>query len=367
MIFVAVGPPSPLCQWGVHLLRTILEISLGPINVITSNRIDDFRTTWGEGSEAHPHSLLFFDNPDASIVAILKRCDTPIVAFVEDPAEIAGYALVERGIDWKSAIRLTSLVLATLHDLYLSPKILLIRRDSELRIIDLIRSIAKHLKITLTEEQECVVLDRVSPGATVNKEVTVEMGILAALPAAKPIGQISEIMFEGGDGRSVCEAVFEPFRKLAQGAKLSYMKWPWELFAFLRYRSTEVEDMPMLEIDMLGPARNFFFGPWLHLPTGAWTIDLNFSIFENISGNQFEIDIYNGNFLARARGEIPKFGVFQTKIHFAVDEPSKPIELRLWMCEGAIEGRVKLNAVEVFRTEEVDARPPKQVAASPSG
>src|SRR6476660_8224351 len=132
MIFVTVGPPSPISQWGVHILRTILEISLGPVNLITSNRIDDFCATWEEASHAHPHSLLFFDNPDSSIVAVLKRCDASIVAFIEDPAEIAGYALTERGIDWKSALRLTSLVLATLHDLYLLPKTLVVPRNADL-------------------------------------------------------------------------------------------------------------------------------------------------------------------------------------------------------------------------------------------
>jgi hypothetical protein len=315
MLVIAIGPPSPVTQWGVHVLRGVLEKSVGHFEVVARNRYQDLRQVWSPDSEGN--FLLLFDNPDSTIIASLPAA--AMVAFIEDPSEVVAYSARERKLPWQDCLRMTSLVFSSLHELYLRPDTLLLKRSPELRTEDVVSDICRHLAIPIPE------------GFT----GSFEEDLLRHLPLA--------------EGRSfdapetATETVCTAYRSLLFKKPMNLMHWPPELF-FGEWQ----------RIILTGPGRFLFHGPYLHLPPGRWRTNLRFGVEHNIGGNSLTVDVFCGEILARGEARLPKAGQFETSLDFTVTEAVAPLECRVKLNEGAIHGRLQIHRVTVTRVVPVE-------------
>ena len=250
-----------------------------------------------------------------------------MVAFIDDPQRIATFAMEERKIDWMAATRVTTLVLATLHDLYLAPRTIVLRLDEE--PIASARKIASHLGIKLSPAQTERIVRRLE--TTSGKRVG-------------PIAQQTEWEFKE-DFAEACRS----YQPLLVRQPVVCANWPWSLFV------GSDRAPPSTTQEMLGPGRYIFYGPWLHLPSGKWTAEFDFEVRENASGNKLLFDIYNGlELLALGEVELPEEGSFKAQIPFAILDPVRPLEFRMQIKEGAIEGILTLGTVRVVRNTHLD-------------
>lgn len=100
--------------------------------------------------------------------------------------------------------------------------------------------------------------------------------------------------------------------------------------------------------DLLGPARNLAFGPFLYLPAGDWRVTFAFRSERNRTGNSFRFDVIaDGEVAAKQLIEITQSGRFRLHLSFTVTDSRQPVEFRSFLEKGAIEGEFELETVTV--------------------
>lgn len=347
MLVASVGSPSPVTQWGLHVLRSILEVALGQVEVIAKSRVDDLREAWG--ARAGEHFLLFIDNPDVEVAKLLTKGSARVVAFLEDPTEIVAYAMAERQLNWKEATKLTSLVLSTLHDIYVTPSTLLIVRRAGQSTGEVVDTIARHLNLSLDGGQFDAILRRICSTGLADSEEPLEVGLLKSIKLSRPIGQLTAKL--PAEGRRPIGLVCLAYRPLLTQMSVDAMEWPRELFI-----GEKSPDPLAPVVELVGPARFLFHGPWLHLPAGQWAAQMRFEMEENWSGNTLQLDVFNGVTVSMGDVDLPAEGDYAATIDFKVDEPVKPMEFRALMKLGAIEGRFRARHFTMYRLPLVETR-----------
>ncbi len=102
-------------------------------------------------------------------------------------------------------------------------------------------------------------------------------------------------------------------------------------------------------VDLTGPAA-LSFGPYMHLPQGIWRADVTFSVQRNYSGNILVVDAMADNGVAAVgRSPLPTSGSFTTQLTFEVSRPHQPVEVRIFIASGAIEGEFELVDITLVR------------------
>ncbi len=109
-------------------------------------------------------------------------------------------------------------------------------------------------------------------------------------------------------------------------------------------------------IDLTGPARFIYYGPYFALPRGRWRADLVLEVSDCLSDNQIAIDVVAGVVLAALKAKLPAQGVYGCEIQFEIRDPSNPVEIRLQLLTGAIEGLLMLRSVHLTRIASLDWR-----------
>lgn len=99
-------------------------------------------------------------------------------------------------------------------------------------------------------------------------------------------------------------------------------------------------------VDVAGPARPLYFGPFFHFPAGAWRVELELWFSDEVRDASFAAELFTGVLLSRARMRPGRGGWFRAEFPVQIDHPETPIELRFWVERGAIEGRMGLRQVK---------------------
>ena len=105
---------------------------------------------------------------------------------------------------------------------------------------------------------------------------------------------------------------------------------------------------------MTGPARHIYFGPYFALPAGAWSADIALEVQDCYSDNQIAVDVFADRILSIVRTQLPPSGVYGCQIPFEIKDPSKPVEIRMQLLTGAIEGVIQLHRIAIRRLNSLD-------------
>jgi hypothetical protein len=342
VLLTVFGPPSPLTLWGNRLIRALLDVALGEYRDINACTFEELRTAWAIGDG--PHAFFFADAPDARIVKTFLNSGAPIIGFAEEPVDVVGFAMVERNIDIHSAIRLTALSFATLHDLLMDHQTFVVRRGPRpTNVGALLRHIAEFYELTLSDRQIELVISRSISARNISAEATVEELIARSVPLARPVGYWAA--HAPAMDRELARAVLNPYAQLLDRRPLAVSTWPREIFL-----SADQPGVPLTgPIDMTGPARYLVYGPYMHVTPGQWVATACFAVAENRSGNALVLDVYCGKVLCVGRIDLPESGIYTVDLPFEIDEPRLPLEFRVAMDRGAIEGWFDLRGVALNR------------------
>jgi hypothetical protein len=133
---------------------------------------------------------------------------------------------------------------------------------------------------------------------------------------------------------------------LLQNGSVDRIIWPRTIFPNFD-RPSEFLEGPQ---EMLGPARYLVLGPYFHVPRGDWIVRTEIELDHNLSGNRVRAELVCGETIVKGFvAALPPRGVFAFEIELAVTEPFLPIEVRIQMLEGAIEGLFLLKNVQLSR------------------
>lgn len=338
MIINAFGLPSGFAQWTVYLLRIFTDVTLSSVDYLTAADLNQMRTAWA--TRKHANLFFYADCPDRPLVNLfLKVNSIPSIILVEDPADITGYIMRERGLHWSWAARLTNQCIAALSDLFLEQNTLMLKREYELTFEEFFNAIAQHCNIPMSSEQLDQIMLRVDPAGGFSRSTPLEDAMLQRIKHARPVGYVDESLTP--DERAVMEGIHTPMRDLIACREITGIALdPQMLISGDRPQSTLYG-----VIEMLGPARCLCYGPYVHLPCGDWHAVLEFAISENLSGNTFDIDVYHRDVITVESFELPTMGRFAAHVPFRVVDPRDAVQIRLIMREGAIEGLLDVKSI----------------------
>ena len=82
---------------------------------------------------------------------------------------------------------------------------------------------------------------------------------------------------------------------------------------------------------------------------------VDFETRDCLSDNRIEADVFDGQILAAIAVPLPVRGRYAVAMDFAVADPLRPVELRIRLATGAIEGSLDLRRLVVARSGEAAA------------
>ena len=342
MIVALIGTPSPLTYVATGVLRAIVQVNRGEHHMIGVNTIADLRAAWPEKQGRKAAVILASDMPDPSLLQFLTQAKVPLLFCIEPIETIADYMTGSRGLETASALRIGARALSGLEDLSADPP------PSALRLgpspTSLERVLGGLLRFCCGETD---------PGAVADVLAYLGSESRAAEPFSDFLAHGRNAMFPAGEGpRKVDQRLLDAvatvsrgYSGVASGQRLDDLLWPAPVFVL-----ADTPGLPVLsDLELEGPARFLAHGPYFHLPPGRWEAEIALEVSESYSQNRVGFDVFCDEVLAACAATLPDEGAYACDMAFRIIDPSKPIEIRIQLLSGAIEGRLKLHGVRLRR------------------
>lgn len=347
-ILFAFGMPGVMSSWGVAAVHALAREAFGEYTIISTDTIEDLKQH--VQSRSGTHAVLVSQFPEARLSELIVRINVPFLLCLEDPVDAVSY--LARATEQRDfgLVRAVSASLACLEPLANASAALVLRRNDigQPSGIDLLlKKIDNHFSTELTFEQIANALLHVGMGspeeastAGVPKlEEAAAAVIVGYLTPKEAVPELSEPL------RDIAGKVLHPLEFGRTDALSPVIFWPREAFLAGDRLGEGLDD----SLDLTGGARCLIYGPYLHLPTGRWDAKFLFDVDEDCHGQIFTVEIFAGEPLGKLRVCPQGIGSFEAAVPVEVIDPRAPIEVRLMMDSGAIEGRLSAWSVEWLR------------------
>lgn len=290
LAFRVVGFPGPFRAWGIEALHGLL-IQAGHDLAVVDHLTDDHGAV---------QMLLGLDHQSA-------HRDIKLIAFLDAPGP-ALQALQAEDDDTISHTRAMTAILAGLAGLHLRTDALVIRPRDAANPAETARHLAQWLGIA--------------------------GGEIAPAPVPVPVADLGALT------RQIADLLLAPMlESVITGVRREFLL-PRECL----WCNTREAALPVVEIS--GPARPLYYGPFFHFLPGAWLVELELWFSDDVGDASFAAELFTGVLLSRARMRPGRGGWFRAAFPVQIDHPEIPIELRIWVERGAIEGRMGLRQIK---------------------
>jgi len=347
-ILFAFGMPGVMSSWGVAAVHALAREAFGDYAIIATDTVEDLKQH--VVAQSGMHAVLVSQFPEARLSELILRVNVPFLLFLEDPLDAVSYlarATEQRDI---GLVRAVSASLACLEPLANGSGALVLRRndiDQSGSIDLLLKTMDRHFSTDLKLEQIANALLHVGMtpagqplhAGVPRLEEAAAAVITGYLTPQEVVPEVSEAL------RETARKVLRPLEFGGRQAPSATIFWPQETFLSGDSLGQELDDL----VDLAGGARCLIYGPYLHLPTGRWNAKFIFDVDEDCQGQIFTVEVHAAELLGRLRVSPQGTGSFEAAVPVDVVDPRAPIEIRLMMDSGAIEGRLSAWSVEWLR------------------
>ncbi|MBN8952907.1 MULTISPECIES: hypothetical protein [unclassified Rhizobium] len=349
-ILFAFGMPGVMSSWGVAAVHALAREAFGDYAIIATDTVDELRQH--VVAQSGKNAVLVSQFPEPKLSELILRVNVPFLLFLEDPVDAVSYlarATEQRDI---GLVRVVSASLACLEPLAGASGALVLRRndvDQSSGIDLLLKTIDRHLSTDLKLEQIANALLQVgmsmSPSgqpllANAPKLEEAAAAVIAGyLTPREVVPEVSEALRETAR-KILCPLEFG--RRENSGGTIF---WPQEAFLSGDSLGHALDNL----VDLAGGARCLIYGPYLHLPPGRWNAKFIFDVDEDCHGQIFTVEVHATELLGSLRVCPQGTGSFEAAVPVDVTDPRAPIEIRVMMDSGAIEGRLSAWNVEWLR------------------
>jgi hypothetical protein len=351
MLISVFGTPSPLTYWTSHAVRIIAQVLCPGFSFIHAVRLDELMSLWDSLGEAQRHNLvLFSDGPEAVLCDLILSLGGPVVFAADEPEDIVSFLVASRDLSVDQALRLMCQSISTLSVLCGASTVCKVRKErysNDAR--DYVEQIVEIFGFIASEEQLGNILSQLITNHQAGSEASLGQQILRDIPQSRLPGDYQIL---GGEARELTRRVSEQYGAILRNKPLDRFIWPREIF-YDCDRPGQFVSGPQL---LVGGSRCLIFGPYFHLPRGVWDVHVEVEVEDNISGNEIHSDVFCAHavMLAGINAVLPIRGVFAYQMTFEVVEPFLPLEVRIELRQGAIEGTFLLRVVELERMRQLE-------------
>lgn len=332
--------PTPLCIFGVStpllhaavsFLKSALEGAGGLCALVAANTVAGVRDGLAASRSAAPTSIIFTsDSPDDETVEVFLRSGARMIVAAEDFVDSAVYLRGARGLPTPEALRFLTQTLSTLAPFLTAEGVLLLHlRYADEPLAVLLGHVFDLIGWHDLDIEAALRYANVDRDDTLRSYAATHFPSLAADPPS-------------AHELTTIRALSTSYQQLVHGQKMAAAFWPTELFldwgqpgCFLRG-----------PIDLTGPARFIVCGPYLHLPIGRWRARFVVRVGKNLSGNRLSLDIFAHEVLAGVTTQLPAKGLYAFDVVFDIRRAYVPLEARIQIQQGAIEGVFEFVGVD---------------------
>lgn len=322
MTLCILGLPSRTTDAVAHLCRLSPSISVSQV------LLDDGAST--DAFLAHSpfdESLIVSHFPRKSLVDWLRATRTPTIVVAPDLYVCLAHAekLTQNNRGLLPGVLSQSLsLLASAIDLPVIALITGYRIDSELR--------ALFSLLEWTTE--------VSTAAISAAERSIISSLYEVAPGEGSEGDVSAVSREPfTDTTKACQGLLDLVRR----RPMSEINWPVALFFDTITRARPAPP----ELDLTGPARCLYFGPYLHLPVGSWDAILTVGILGKSGTTELRAELYTDSDQVSYPCDIPTNGTYEVRFKFEVRDATQAIQIRLFVDRGEIEGTLQFEGARL--------------------
>jgi len=346
---IVMGAPGGFALWAFDVVRTLAAMHQpAPMPVKLLDRLDVAPPLAPDS----PARILLCHYPTAEMLETLRNTALSVV-YLDEPAElIVNYLMKATNRDDLQAVRVCSAAYVGHVLLAQAAGVLVMERCSGLGLRDCLVGLCRHLgldpdrnKLRAYEEG---LASKYRAGATVDEAVGhgpagVRSKIEATDPVAKP------------ELQKLVRAILSPLRERLISETAGPIVWPTDVF-FLVEPPTE-RAKPGTAIDLGGPARMLYHGPYLHLSPATYDVDVTLSIVNQDSENRFRIEFHAGAACIARASMCPKnSGVFKGSLRLTHANSEAEVQAQVIAEQGAIEGRLELISVAFMPDMRANAR-----------
>jgi hypothetical protein len=314
------GVSTPFSYWGFHLVHRIVEAITGPTLRLHIGTLQQLRDGFAERDGRSV--VITTDLPESELSRFICASGLPVIAIGDDIVDSLAWAQTSRQISVYDATRFCTLMLSALAPAFLHAKALVV--DHQGSAEQMTTEVIDYLFPKRGEGVSKQAVEHLSQAGYIARDVTVDRA--AYLAEMDRADEASRRLFKAA------VLTLSGYAELFARAWPAHIEWPMELF-----RGPD-ELPPSARIDLTGPARALLFGPYLHLPAGAWSARVEFEINQAFSGFEAVADVRVHQTVTKGILTVPAKGIFAYDIRFEVVDPAHDIEIRLFMTKGAIEG-----------------------------
>jgi hypothetical protein len=343
MLLSVCGTQSPLSISIARIMEVIAKNTLGGTGYVHAQGIGQLRDAWSTIPPASRQAVvLFSDGPQADLIKLLIDSGAAMVVCIDDFADIIGFQMVQTGKDFVAAVRMTTMTLMPVAELLQSANPLtLTAAKYDVPLIEIVSELIDFFKINVSQEQFEAILIRLGHGTV--KDNTLRQFIADEFPEWTPY-DVAFSALPRGDLKLV-EDLAQSYRTIGDGHPLGNAYWP---LTFFEHGDTPDHAMTGA-VALTGPARTVFRGPYLHLSQGPWIAEVQIQVTDCRSDTIACTDVFSGGVLNAVSMRLPRRGAYEYDIAFEIKDPMKPVEIRLHLLKGAIEGELLLLGVRISR------------------
>jgi len=353
LLISIVGTPSPTLYATLNVVRALTQTAIGDHKVVVANSLEALREKFPDKSARNGMPVvLLSDYPQPDMLATFYKLKAPVVVCVDDFTTVALFSVVSRGFGGVEAARFATMGLVNVEPAVASPPpvCLFVGKPKVETLEGLVGKLAAFYHLPAKDDLAEKVLQFL--GFAEKGEATLGEYAACKVVAADKIDQEGRAALEKRSPleNELIDFLAPQYDVVAQGRPLERLEWP--VYALMR---PEFPDrLTIGPIDLTGPARYVYYGPYFALPAGAWSADVSFEVQDCLSDNRVAIDVSAGKVLAMIKAMLPPEGVYGCQIRFEIEDPTLPIEIRLQLSTGAIEGVIQLHAIALHRLGSLD-------------
>jgi hypothetical protein len=308
-----IGFPGTFTDRGFACVRHILESNGYAVLVTPLDHVP------GDADDGAPTVRVLFGH--GPIIAETGAVPSRTIVFLDTPAR-PFHELISSGFDAVDAARVLSATLAPLPLILAGDGVLLVRHAPGLESATVQSGIAHHISSLVAQMLE--------PAADCPQ-------IYTALPEPRVVGQALALLRQA----------VTPLVNFVTGMGREPVVWPLACF----YAGDFPDELASSFIEVVGPARILYYGPYFYLPRGRWRADIQLIVSGNMHDKKLAVDVYAGVALARHAFKPAQGGLLQASLIFVVERAEDRIEVRVELLEGAIEGYLGLKQVLLYPIE----------------
>lgn len=348
---VTVGPMCMFAKWVMDLVMDLGAHAHAhaqvPLEIRWTTRSDDVSTI---GLGAGKRQLIVTCEPSSGIVDTVRNRDVIVVAIIEDPFDILDWDAIATLFDQLRGLSQASIINAALRE---NRNVLFVYRAPTSIAQEIAWSIVRHLELELPDDHTAQVVNKFA-GDPDNAK-TLEQALSSYFPNYRqPQREVTD--FSNDVALAVAHA-FDPLINIAWGKPIEKVVWsPW-LFS----EEITKQSIGPAALELAGPARSLFCGPFWCLPPGNYQVTIGIDVDALAIGLRFSIELYRGTDgkdlickrLIQPEVAGAQFGTFRV----GLDRGEDVIDVRLKVLEPCLEGKIALTSVEFLLVSDESALP----------